>query len=164
MLPSKLYSRCSLNRGSHSNALLTWMTAAVDLLVQAFNQLIQPHNFLQCGVRCCMCWCAESFRSVLFSTVDSPPLLFSWLAAFYRMLSVLTSKLRARLNNWRIAVHRSPSQPAAQHCESWKLWQRWYRIQSPFTKSLPGCYWQLNHHWRERRHPSSSVLHSEWAL
>lgn len=51
---------------------------------------------------------AASLHSVLFYTVHFP-LLFSWLVAFYKMLSVLTSKWYAKLNNCCIASRSSPT-------------------------------------------------------
>lgn len=50
---------------------------------------------------------AASLHSVLFSTADFSRLV-SWLTAFCKMLSVLTSKLRARLSSSCITSHSSP--------------------------------------------------------
>ena len=64
-------------------------------------------------------------------------LLFSWLTAFYRMLSVLTSKPCARLNNRFLQLCFSLKWGS----QSWKL----------LSVSLPGSYWQLNHHDRKQQ-------------
>lgn len=100
-----------------------------------------------------LCRSAASLQGVLFSAVRFPPLV-SWLVAFYKMLSVLTSKLRARLNNCHIAPHHPAWSVASSEL---KAVATLVSRPASVSVSLPGCDWPP-YHRTEQKSPSSSDL------
>lgn len=83
------------------------------------------------GLELAVRFCVQHHPTVLC------PLLFSSFTAFYKMLSVLTSKLHASSNNYRITLRSSPSPPPRSvnlRVWSWKLQRLWYHTQPSFQR------------------------------
>lgn len=149
---------CSFER-SHYSVLLTLITGALYCF-RFINQLVQPYNI----------WNEVGFLVLVLLNTVNFPLLFSWLAAFYKMLSVLTSKLRA---SWIIAVslHTAPpTRPALRGTVSWRepelkagaaLVSHLASVSNISARTLltAESSWQ-----RERRHPSNSEFCVKWRM
>lgn len=132
---------------ARSRVLLTWIKIALDLLVQAFNQLIQPHNTYSEMLFCVLVCSIIAERTIqychlsLCSFHDSQP--FTKFCLF---------SLQSCVPGWIIAISLHIAHHPACSVAPWELIAVAALVSRPasVSKSLPGCYWQLNHHGGEQ--------------